>query len=141
MARFYNVLDYKRNCIYNIDISNRRSVMADNMDLEEKVSEQEEKGIAMEILGELKSQNERLMDFNKKLMNAIKWLIVLAGLIVGGFLLYLYQYDFSGTIEQNGVYTLVDSNGNVISSDITPEQMEDILKIINGENKNNQKEN
>ena len=115
--------------------------MADNMDLKENVSEQGEKGIAMEILGELKSQNERLMDFNKKLMNAIKWLIILTGLIVGGFLLYIYQYDFSGTIEQSGVYTLVDSNGNVISSDITPEQMEDILKIINGENKNNQKEN
>lgn len=115
--------------------------MADNMDLKENAPEAEEKGIAMEILGELKSQNERLMDFNKKLMNAIKWLIILAGLIVGGFLLYLYQYDFSGTIEQNGVYTLVDSSGNVISSDITPEQMEDILKIINGENKNNQKEN
>ena len=115
--------------------------MADIMDLKEKVPEQEEKGVAMEILGELKTQNERLMDFNKKLMNTIKWLIVLAGLIVGGFLLYLYQYDFSGTIEQSGIYTLVDSNGNVISSDITPEQMEDILKIINGENKDNKNQN
>lgn len=115
--------------------------MADNMDSKEKVPEQEEKGIAMEILGELKTQNERLMDFNKKLMNSIKWLIVLAGLIVGGFLLYLYQYDFSGTIEQSGIYTLVDSNGNVISSDITPEQMEEILKIINGKDENNQNQN
>lgn len=108
--------------------------MADNMDLKEKVSEQEEKGIAMELLGELKEQNKRLIKI-------VSGLLILVGLIVGGFLLYLYQYDFSGTIEQSGVYTLVDSNGNVISSDITPEQMEDILKIINGENESNQKEN
>lgn len=108
--------------------------MADNMDLEEKGSEQEEKSIAMDILGELKEQNKRLM-------RIIAGLMVMVTLIVGGFLIYLYQYDFSGTIEQSGVYTLVDSNGNVISSDITSEQMEDILKIINGENKNNQKEN
>lgn len=108
--------------------------MADNMDLKEKVSEQEEKGIAIELLGELKAQNKRLI-------KVIAGLMVMIALIVGGFLLYLYQYDFSGTIEQSGVYTLVDSSGNVISSDITPEQMEDILKIINGENENNQKEN
>lgn len=104
--------------------------MDDNMDLKEKVSGQEEKGIAMELLGELKTQNKRLAKF-------IGGLIVLVGLVVGAFLLYLYQYDFSGTIEQSGVYTLIDSDGNVISSDITPEQMEDILRIINGENKDN----
>lgn len=108
--------------------------MADNMDLKENVPEQEEKGIAMELLGELKEQNKRLIKI-------VSCLLILVGLIVGGFLLYLYQYDFSGTIEQSGVYTLIDSSGNVISSDITPEQMENILKIINGENENNQKEN
>lgn len=105
--------------------------MADNMDLEGKVSGQGEKGIAMELLGELKTQNKRLSMF-------VSGLIVLVGLIVGAFLLYLYQYDFSGIIEQSGVYTLIDSDGNVISSDITQEQMEDILKIINGENKDNE---
>ena len=115
--------------------------MADNMDLKENIPEQEEKGIAMEILGELKSQNERLMDVNKKLIHGIYGLIILVGLLVGGFLLYLWQYDFSGSIEQNGIYTLIDSEGNIISSDITPEEMEDILKIINGEDKNNKKEN
>lgn len=104
--------------------------MADNMDLKEKVPEPEEKGIAMELLWELKTQNKRLI-------KVIAGLMVMISLIVGAFLLYLYQYDFSGTIEQSGVYTLIDSDGNVISSDITPEQMEDILKIINGENKDN----
>lgn len=54
--------------------------------------------------------------------------------------LYLYQYDFTGTIEQTGVYTLIDSKGNVISSDITPEQINEILEIINnGKDENNEK--
>lgn len=53
---------------------------------------------------------------------------------------YLWQYDFASTIEQTGVYTLIDSQGNVVSSDITPEQINEILEIINnGENKNNEK--
>lgn len=106
-------------------------------------------GIAMEILGELKRQNERLVEINKnqseRLAEASKnqsrtitKFIVLVGLVVAGFLLYLYQYDFAGSIEQNGVYTFSDSSGNVISSDITPEQMNDILEIINnGKNENN----
>ncbi len=54
--------------------------------------------------------------------------------------LYLYQYDFTSTVEQTGVYTLVDSEGNVISSDIPPEQINEILEIINnGKDKENKK--
>lgn len=111
--------------------------MVENEELKENIPEQKEKGIAMEILGELKRQNERLMDVNKKLIHGLYGLVALVGLLVGAFLLYLWQYDFSGNIEQTGIYTLVDSDGNVISSDITPEQMEDILKIINGKDENN----
>lgn len=108
--------------------------MADNMDLKENASEREEKSIAMDILGELKEQNKRLM-------RIIAGLMTMIALIIGGFLLYLYQYDFSGTIEQNGVYAIVDSDGNVISSDIDEEQMKEILKIINGKSESNKKEN
>lgn len=56
--------------------------------------------------------------------------------------LYLYQYDFTSTIEQSGVYTLIDSSGNVISSDITPEQINEILEIINnGKDEGNKETN
>lgn len=107
--------------------------MADNMDLKKNIPEQEEKGIAMEILEELKRQNQGLR-------RIIVGLMFLVGFVIGCFLFYLYQYDFKGTIEQNGIYTLVDSDGNVIGSDITPEQMEDILKIINGKSEDNQEQ-
>lgn len=115
--------------------------MADNMNLEEMVSDEKSEGIAMEILREFKESNKRLDDQNKRLIINTRWFLALVAFMVSAFLLYLYQYDFSGTIEQNGVYTLIDSSGNVISSDITPEQMEDILKIINGENKDNKDQN
>lgn len=93
---------------------------------------------AMEIFRELKEQNKRLAEV---LRISIFTFVTAVVLIVAGFLFYLYQYDFSATIEQTGIYTLVDSQGNVISSDITPEQIERILEIINGENKDNENQN
>ncbi len=60
---------------------------------------------------------------------------------IAGFIWYLNQYDFTSTVEQTGVYTLSDSQGNVISSDITPEQISEILEILDGEDEGDQKEN
>lgn len=111
--------------------------MADDMDLKENIPEQEEKGIAMEILGELKRQNERLEGFNKRIIAILTVVICLWFSTIGGFVWYLNQYDFTGSIEQTGFYTFSDSNGNVISSDISKEQMKEILEIINGKNKGN----
>ena len=95
-------------------------------------------GLTTEIFGELKEQNRRLSEVLKV---SIKAFCFTVALIVAGFLIYLYQYDFSGNVEQTGVYTLVDSQGNVISSDIDQEQLKEILNILNGDNKSNQKEN
>lgn len=51
-------------------------------------------GIALELLKELKEQNDR--------MNKIaKGLIIAIVLIVGGFLLFMFQYDF-GSYTQDG---------------------------------------
>ena len=55
-------------------------------------------------------------------------------LVVGGFLLYLNQYDFSSTqtIEQSaeGVYAIVDSEGNTVAWDLTPEEVQGLLEVI-----------
>lgn len=105
--------------------------------MEEKKEElkREEKSLAMELLEELKRQNKRLI-------TALFIVISLWTATIGAFLLYLNQYDFSNSVEQTGVYTFSDSQGNVISSDITAEQMKEILEVINnGENQSNEKEN
>lgn len=90
----------------------------------------EDKSLAMELLEELKRQNKRLI-------TALFIVIGLWTATILAFLLYLNQYDFSGSVEQTGVYTFSDSQGNVISSDITTEQMKEILEVINGENQSN----
>lgn len=73
-------------------------------------------------------------------VNSIELLAIVV--VVIAFLLYLNQYDFTSSIEQNGVYTLIDSEGNVISSDIKPEQINEIMEIINnGKNKDDTEQN
>ena len=64
----------------------------------------------------------------------ISWGITLITAI--GIFAYMWlQYDYVSTVDSTGVYCLVDSAGNVISSDITPEDIPTILEAIdNGEN-------
>lgn len=99
----------------------------ENRDNENK---KDEKGIAMEMLGELKEQSKRWF-------RAFLVMVGVEVLTISGFIWYLYQYDFTSTIEQTGIYTLTDSQGNVISADITPEQAIEIMEIINNGNNQN----
>jgi len=92
------------------------------------VCEQENISITMEILAELKIQNIRLM-------TVLKMVLIFWAITIGAFLLYLNQYDFTSSIVQTGFYTFSDSNGNVISADISQEEMREILEVINGKNK------
>lgn len=105
------------------------------MENRDNVKEKEDKGIAMELLAELKEQTKRWF-------RAFLIMVAVEVLTIGGFIWYLNQYDFESSIEQNGVYTLIDSQGNVISSDITPEQVERIMEIIsNGKYQNDTNQN
>lgn len=108
--------------------------MSDNEKVRENIPEQEEQGIAMELLKELKEQSKRWF-------HAFLIMVAVEVLTISGFIWYLNQYDFTGSIEQTGFYTFSDSNGNVISSDIDDEQMKEILKIINGTNQKDNEQN
>lgn len=58
-------------------------------------------------------------------------------LIVGLFVVYLLKTDNEviSTIDATGVYNLVNSeNGEVIATDLTPEDINKLMEIINGEN-------
>lgn len=73
--------------------------------------------------------NELLQEMKLAAKMAHIALITVAALwfmTIMAFIWYLYQYDFTATVEQTGIYTLMDSQGNVISSDLTAE---DIIKI------------
>lgn len=51
-------------------------------------------------------------------------------LVVGGFIWMWFQYDYTSTEEYTGVYVLRDSEGNVISADIQPDDMIKILEVL-----------
>ena len=66
--------------------------------------------------------------------------IILVILIVAGFLFYIGQMKNGGyeNVDATGVYNLVDSEGNVIATDLTQEDIEKIVELLNdGEDKSN----
>ncbi|MCM1232190.1 MAG: hypothetical protein NC489_18870 [Ruminococcus flavefaciens] len=94
--------------------------------------------IATELLQELKEGNARkdaqIRQQQKDFKHMLYGFLIAIFAIVAGFLLYLNQYDFSGTTEYSyeatGVYALVDSEGNVIAQDLTPSEIELIMEVL-----------
>ena len=96
--------------------------------------------IVSELLSELKNENERkdtqIHSLHRVLAIVVSAAFLVALLITAGFLLYLNQYDFSSTTSESitnsaeGVYAIIDSDGNVISSDLTAEEIETLLQGV-----------
>lgn len=118
--------------------------MADNLENNNKVlNAQKDKNkteiLATDILRDAKEQINALISILKVAIISIIVFGIASYIAISynnnKFLSYLEQYDFTATIEQTGLYTFSDSDGNVISCDIEPEQMQEILEVINGKNK------
>lgn len=102
--------------------------------------------IVSELLSELKSENQRkdkqIQGLHKVIATITAVALCAILLVVAGFLWYLNQYDFSATEtvtehvtnSAEGVYAIIDSDGNVISSDLTAEEIQALLEgvIIDG---------
>lgn len=98
--------------------------------------------IVSELLSELKAENARkdtqLQHLHKALATTIVAALCAVLMVVAGFLLYLNQYGFSATEttmesitnSAEGVYAIIDSEGNVISSDLTIDEIQDLLKGV-----------
>jgi len=112
-----------------------REIQSGGTGMENRDNVNEKEVFVLELLSEIKEQSRRWF-------RAFLIMVAVEVLTIAGFIWYLNQYDFESSIEQNGVYTLIDSEGNVISSDITPEQIEKIMEIVNdGKNQNDAKQN
>lgn len=70
------------------------------------------------LLSELKAENIRKDVVIRGLIKVICGVVAAVLVVVAGFLLYLNQYDFGSTTTTTatGVYTLVDSQGNVVAT-------------------------
>lgn len=94
--------------------------------------------IVSELLSELKEDGARksaqITHLYRLISKVVAAAIIAVLTVVGGFLWYLNQYDFSSTstVTQTaeGVYALVDSEGNTIAWDITPEELQQMLEVI-----------
>ena len=109
--------------------------------------------IVSELLSELKSENSRKDNQIRGLHRVIATITAISLcavlLVVAGFLWYLNQYDFSATETMTetvtntaeGVYAIIDSEGNVISSDLTAEEIQTLMDEVtvdgNGESNSN----
>ena len=61
--------------------------------------------------------------------------VVAAVAIAVGVFAYMWlQYDYVSTTEYAGVYNITDSEGNVISSDLSPEDVIRIMEELNNGN-------
>ena len=70
-------------------------------------------GLALEILQELKDQNNRIHETNKKLISAIKVSFVVTGILVIAFLVYLCMFD-TVVIDSGGGYaSYIGNDGDV----------------------------
>lgn len=112
------------------------------MENTDNVNEKEDNVFAYDLLSDARADKERWFKAFITMVKVNFAELLAIVILVLAFVWYLNQYDFTSSIEQNGVYTLIDSEGNVISSDITPEQINEIMEIINdGKNKDNTEQN
>ena len=103
--------------------------------------------IVSELLSELKAENERkdrqIQKLNTTLTITIAVAMLAVLLVVAGFLWYLNLYDFSATTTETTtntaeeVYAIIDSDGNVIGSDFTAEEIQGFLEGVTADGESN----
>lgn len=87
--------------------------------------------------------HEMHMARNNRLLRylCIAWALSMA-FVVGAFVWLWNQYDYESSTELSGVYNLVDSQGNVVSSDLAPDDVIRILEELNnGKDQTDQNQN
>ena len=106
--------------------------------------------IVSELLSELKAENSRkdkqIQSLHKVIATITAVALCVTLLVVAGFLWYLNQYDFSATttetVTAEGVYAIVDSEGNVIGSDFTAEEIQSLMEgVLSNNGTSNQNDN
>ena len=97
--------------------------------------------IVSELLAELKAGNIRKDAQIKTLQRTLRAIVIAAfitySIVIGAFLLYLNQYDFVSENTTNntaeGVYALIDSEGNIVGTDLTAEEVDKLMEdLANG---------
>lgn len=93
--------------------------------------------IATELLNELKTENIRKGKQIQSLHILLGTCLFLLLGVVTAFLIFMNQFELTDetytTSNAEGVYALIDSNGNIIADDLTPEQIEGVVNSYSTE--------
>ena len=95
--------------------------------------EKETQDVYKFALHTLDLKNEENNKARKGFITIIIALILVTLIETCGFLYYISNYGILETTEQEGIYKFVDSEGNAISSDLSLEDMKELIEL-NGEN-------
>ena len=111
--------------------------MTGKIDELEKSFDQVEKQVKQKedvILRVLEAKNKEAARTSKHTLIIILFLIFTILIETCGFIYYISNYGILETTEatQEGLYNFVDSEGNVISSDLSIDEMKELIKL-NGE--------
>ena|GEM_PF-5415818 len=68
------------------------------------------------------------METAKHWKHAVIAIVIAWALTIAGFIWFLLQFNFETSIESVGVYSIVDSNGNYVAQDISPETWESFIE-------------
>lgn len=115
--------------------------MADNIDLEKEadlekvVSDEDQEGIAMELLRDFKEHNQRMDEHNKRLVGALKvsaisfgaTLVLIVAMFFGGILFFLNQYEFENYSQDGSGYNNINTGtqGDVNNGADIPDSQEE----------------
>lgn len=75
---------------------------------------------------------EVLIQGSEKLIKP--WKTAVLALVVGwvltiaAFIFFLLQFNFSSSNEATGVYAMIDSDGNIVAQDVSPEQWDSYIE-------------
>lgn len=101
---------------------------------------------ASEMLADLKAEKERVynileMKEKQQFKDRVISLVIIL-LVVASFLLYMFQYDYVSyeTNEADGMYALIDSEGNVIAADLDQEILDKLMEAENGYGEENERQ-
>lgn len=79
------------------------------------------------------SRKERLV--HKLILGWAISIVCVVAVMLFTFAYMWLQYDYSGSTENTGMYVVSDGNGNVLASDLEPEDVIHIMQeIMNGKN-------
>ena len=115
MARFYAVfVDYRYNLLYDLDMNGGAFMDSETQEIVEDFKDSmKPDGLALELLKELKQQNDRMDEHNKRLIVTNRILICVVLVMFISFVAYLCMFDKVVVDSDGGYASYIGNDGDI----------------------------